>query len=63
MPSILDTKRSRTLMRAGGDGGGTSTTTTSTCPCLCIANGDLLVHGIETVSRWSVVVTTRIPVR
>ena len=37
-----------------GTGTGTATTT---CSCNCIANGDIVVNGIETTSRWSVKMT------
>lgn len=42
---------------SGGGGGGGSA---GSCACVCIANGDIIVHGIETTSRWSFDMTAQI---
>jgi hypothetical protein len=37
----------------GGGGGGGS------CSCICIDNGDIIVNGVETTSRWSVAMSAQ----
>ena len=49
--------RARWQQQKGGGGGGGSA---GSCACVCIANGDIIVHGIETTSRWSFDMTAQI---
>lgn len=46
-------RQSRPIVYGGG--GGTTTTSTG-CGCSCIENGDIVVDGIVTSSRWGITV-------
>ena len=43
-----------------GGGGGSGAAAADQCPCECIGSGDLLLHGVETTSRWTIKIGTEV---
>lgn len=51
-------RRQGRIVVAGGDGG--TSAAAGSCECFCLEDGDTVVNGVETTSKWSIQMGTEV---